>query len=101
MCDSGDPRLMRRVTADAASAERGCGGVFTAVCTSGNRGLLVRLFDAGFRVPPVLTTCRGYLLENLELLGILLANGMSPDLPNWQVQTLLHGRCSGGKRAGT
>jgi ankyrin repeat protein len=93
-----DDEVIRRVTEDPASAERGCGGVFTAVCTLGNRELLVRLLDAGIRVPPVLTACRGYLLENLALLRILLANGMSPDLPNWQEQTLLHDLCRGGKR---
>jgi ankyrin repeat protein len=29
---------------------------------------------------------------------ILLAHGMSPDLPNWQRQTFLHDLCRGGKR---
>jgi ankyrin repeat protein len=93
-----DNEVIRRVKEDPASAELGCGGVFTAVCTLGNTWLLVRLLGAGIRVPPVLTACRGYLLENLELFRILLAHGMSPDLPNWQEQTLLHGLCRGGKR---
>jgi len=93
-----DDEVIRLVREDPKSAERGCGGVFTAVCTRGKRELLLRLLDAGIRVPPVVTACRGYLLENLELLRILLANGMSPDLPNWQEQTLLHQLCAGGRR---
>jgi ankyrin repeat protein len=93
-----DDEVIRRVTEDPSSAELGCGGVFTAVCTRGKRDLLVRLLDAGIRVPPVVTACRSYLLENAEMLRILLASGMSPDMPNWQGQTFLHGLCSGGKR---
>jgi ankyrin repeat protein len=93
-----DDEVIRRVREDPSSAQGGCGGVFTAVCTRGNRQLLLRLLDAGIRVPPVLTACRGYLVENLELLRILLANGMSPDLPNWQGQTFLHHLCRGCKR---
>ena len=76
-----DDEVMRRVTADPASAEYGCGGVFTAVCTRGKRDLLLRLLDAGLRVPPVVTGCHSYLLENIEMLRILLASGMNPDLP--------------------
>ena len=41
-------------------------------------------------MPPVLTACRSYLLENPEILRLLLAGGMDPDLPNWQRATLLH-----------
>jgi ankyrin repeat protein len=93
-----DDEVMRRVTEDPSSAERGCGGVFTAVCTLEKRALLVRLLDAGFRVPPVLTACRGYLLENTEMFRMLLDSGMNPDLPNWQRQTFLHDLCRGGKR---
>jgi ankyrin repeat protein len=93
-----DDEVIRRVKENPSSAQRGCGGVFTAVCTRGKRELLIRLLDAGIRVPPVVTGCQGYLLENSELLRILLANGMSPDLPNWQDQTLLHLLCRGGRR---
>jgi ankyrin repeat protein len=89
------------VTEDPGSAERGCGGVFTAVCTRGKRELLVRLLATGIRVPPVLTACRGYLLENTEMFRLLLASGMNPDLPNWQRQTFLHELCRGGKRGQT
>jgi ankyrin repeat protein len=96
-----DDEVIRRVTEDPSSAQRGCGGVFTAVCTRGKRELLLRLLEAGIRVPPVLTACRGYLLENTEMLRILLDSGMSPDLPNWQRQTLLHALCGGGKRGQT
>jgi ankyrin repeat protein len=93
-----DDEVIRRVMEDPTSAERGCGGVFTAVCTRGKRDLLVRLLDAGIRVPPVVTGCHSYLLENAEMLRILLASGMNPDLPNWQRQTFLHDLCRGGKR---
>jgi ankyrin repeat protein len=96
-----DDEVMRRVTEDPSSAESGCGGVFTAVCTLGKRALLMRLLDAGIRVPPVLTACRGYLLENTEMFRILLDSGMNPDLPNWQRQTFLHDLCRGGKRGQT
>ncbi len=93
-----DDEVMRRVMEDPHSAETGCGGVFTAVCTRGKRDLLVRLLDAGIRVPPVLTACRGYLLEDIEMFRMLLDSGMNPDLPNWQRQTFLHDLCRGGKR---
>src|SRR5262249_23520824 len=73
-----DDEVMRRVTEDPSSAERGCGGVFTAVCTLAKRELLMRLLDAGFRVPAVLTACRGYLLENTEMFRMLLGSGMNP-----------------------
>ena len=89
---------MRRVKADPKSADLGCGGVFTAVCTLGKRDLMMRLLEAGIRVPAVLTACRTYVMENLEMFKILLAHGMNPDLPNWQGQTFLHNLCSGGKR---
>jgi ankyrin repeat protein len=93
-----DDEVIRRVTEDPASAELGCGGVFTAVCTRGKRDLLVRLLDAGIRVPPIVTACRSYLLENVDMLRMLLASGMSPDMPDWQGQTFLHGLCGGGRR---
>jgi ankyrin repeat protein len=93
-----DDEVMRRVTEDPSSAELGCGGVFTAVCTRGKKDLLLRLLDAGIRVPPVVTGCHSYLLENTDMLRILLANGMNPDLPNWQRRTFLHDLCAGSKR---
>ncbi len=96
-----DDEVMRRVTEDPSSAELGCGGVFTAVCTRGKQDLLLRLLDAGIRVPPVVTGCHSYLIENIEMLRILLASGINPDLPNWQRRTFLHDLCSGGKRGQT
>src|SRR5258705_417904 len=71
-----DNEVIRRVKEDPASAELGCCGVFTAVCTRGNTWLLARLLGEGIRVPPVVTGCQGYLLENLEMFRILLAHGM-------------------------
>jgi len=88
-----DDEVMRRVTADPKSAERGCGGVFTAVVTRGKRDLLKRLLDAGIRVPPVVTGCQSYLLEQADMLRTLLDHGMSPDTCNWQGQTMLHMLC--------
>jgi ankyrin repeat protein len=88
-----DDEAVRRVSADPRSANEGCGGVLAAACTLGKRDLLVRLLDAGARVPPVLTACRSYLLEDPEMLRLLLASGMSPDLPNWQMATPLHDLC--------
>jgi len=88
-----DEEVMRRVRADPASAHSGCGGVLAAACTQGKRELLVRLLEAGVRVPPVLTACRGYLLGDPDMLRLLLASGMDPNLPNWQHATPLHEQC--------
>jgi ankyrin repeat protein len=89
-----DDEVIRRVTEDPKSAELGCGGVFTAVCTKGKRDLLKRLLDAGIRVPPVVTGCQSYLLEQPDMLRTLLDHGMNPDTCNWQRQTMLHMSCS-------
>ena len=70
-----DDEVVRRVTADPSEANAGCGGVFTAAATLGKRDLVVRLLNAGARVPPVLTACRSYLLENAGILRLLLADG--------------------------
>ena len=87
-----DDEVVRRAKEDPASVD---GGVFTTVVTKGKRDLLWRLLEAGVRVPPVLTGCQGYLLEHTDMLRTLLAHGMSPDLMNWQHQTLLHLVCRG------
>lgn len=89
-----DDEVMRRVTEDPRSADAGCGGVFTAVCTLGKRDLLVRLLDAGIQVPPVAGGCQSYLLHNPEMLRLLVAKGMNPDYPTWEGATLLHALCS-------
>ena len=88
-----DDEVVRRVAADPSSANSGCGGVFTAACTLGKRDLVVRLLEAGARVPPVLDACRSYLWEDPECLRLLLASGMNPDLPNWLRATPLHDLC--------
>ena len=93
-----DDEAVRRVAADPRSADEGCGGVLAAACTLGKRGLLVRLLDAGARVPPVLTACRSYLLSDPAMLRLLLASGMNPDLPNWQRATPLHDLCGRDSR---
>lgn len=41
----------------------------------------------------VVTGCRSYLLEDVEILRLLLASGMDPNLPNWQRATPLHDLC--------
>jgi ankyrin repeat protein len=88
-----DDEVVRRVAADPSEANAGCGGVFTAAATRHKRDLVVRLLAAGARVPPMVTGCRSYLLEDLEILRLLLASGMDPDLPDWQRSTLLHVLC--------
>ena len=88
-----DDEVVRRVSEDPAAANAGCGGVFTAAATLGKRDLVVRLLNAGARVPPVVTACRSYLLEDPGILRLLLASGMNPDLPNWQRATPLHDLC--------
>ena len=90
-----DDEVIRRVTEDPRSAELGCGGVFTAVVTREKRDLLKRLLDAGIRVPPVVTGCQSYLLEQPDMLRTLLDHGMNPDTCNWQEQTMLHMLCRG------
>jgi ankyrin repeat protein len=92
-----DEEVVRRATADPASVD---GSVFTAVVTNGKRDLLRRLLEAGVRVPPVLTDCQGYLLEHTDMLRMLLAHGMTPDVMNWQHQTLLHLLCRGPEPTG-
>jgi ankyrin repeat protein len=52
-------------------------------------------------VPKVLTPCRSYLLDDPELLKLLLASGMDPDLPNWQRATPLHDLCGRDGRGRT
>jgi ankyrin repeat protein len=71
-----DEEALRRVIADPRSADAGCGGVLAAACTLGKRDLVVRLLEAGVRVPKTLTACRSYLLEDPDLLGLLLASGI-------------------------
>jgi ankyrin repeat protein len=88
-----DDEVMRQVTEDPKSAERGCGGVFTAVVTRGKRDLLKRLLDAGIRVPDVVTGCQSYLLEQPDMLKTLLDRGMNPDTHSWQMETMLHMLC--------
>jgi ankyrin repeat protein len=88
-----DDEVVRRVTAEPVFASTGCGGVFAAACKLGKRDLLVRLLNAGARVPPTMTACRSYLMSDPGMLGLLLDSGMSPDLPNWQLATPLHDLC--------
>ena len=88
-----DDEAVRRVAADPGSANAGCGGVLAAACKLGKRDLVVRLLEAGARVPPMVTECRSYLWSDPGLLRLLLASGMDPDLPDWQRATPLHDLC--------
>ncbi len=97
-----DDEVLRRVKEDPESANAGCGGVFTAVCTRGKRDLLLRLLDAGVRVPPVAGGCQSYLLERPDMLRLLLARGgLSPDYPTPEGSTLLHALCTRDVRGRT
>jgi ankyrin repeat protein len=93
-----DDEVVRRVSADPSSANAGCGGVFTAACKLGKRDLVVRLLQAGARVPAVATGCRSYLMSDPQLLRLLLASGMNPDMPDWQLATPLHDLCGRDSR---
>jgi ankyrin repeat protein len=93
-----DEEVVRRVSADPTTADTGCGGALAAACKLGKRELLVRLLAAGARVPSVQTACRGYLLSDPDMLRLLLASGMNPDLPNWQRATPLHDLCGRDSR---
>ena len=87
-----DDEELRRVTESPADPVR-VSAAFAMVAGDGRKDRLDRLFSAGLRVPAVLTGCQGYLLARTDMLRMLLAHGMSPDLMNWQHQTLLHLAC--------
>jgi ankyrin repeat protein len=86
-----DDEALRRITANPRAVSPGV--IFTTVCTLGKRELLEKILQAGLRVPEILTSCQTYLLEHTDMLRTLLAHGMSPDVMNWQRQTLLHFVC--------
>ena len=87
-----DDEELRRVTKNPTDPVR-VSAAFAMVAGDGRKDRLERLFSAGLRVPAVLTGCQGYLLARTDMLRMLLAHGMSPDLMNWQHQTLLHLTC--------
>ena len=92
-----DDEVLRRVVADPESADAGCGGVYTAVVTRRKRDLLMRLLDAGVRVPAKPCGCRSYLLEDVEMLRLLLLRGgLDPDYSDDTGATLLHALCRRG-----
>ncbi len=84
---------VRRVVNDPREAHR-IAPAFTMVVGSGRRDQLARLLESGLRVPRIVTGCQGYLLAHTDMLRTLLTHGMSPDLMNWQRQTLLHHVCA-------
>lgn len=83
---------LERVAGDAKEAVRVAAG-FAMVVSDERKDRLERMLAAGLRVPPVLTGCQTYLLTHADMLRTLLGRGMSPDLMNWQRQTLLHHIC--------
>jgi len=87
-----DDEELRRVAGDPTETVR-VSAAFAMVVGDGRRDRLERLLTAGLRVPSVLTGCQSYLLTHTDMLRTLLAHGMSPDLMNWQRQTLLHHIC--------
>jgi ankyrin repeat protein len=87
-----DDEELRRVAGDPRETVR-VSAAFAMVVGDGRRDRLERLLTAGLRVPSVLTGCQSYLLTHADMLRTLLAHGMSPDLMNWQRQTLLHHIC--------
>lgn len=95
-----DDEVVRRIAADPSSAHAGCGGVYPAIVTRRKRELLVRLLDAGVRVPAAPCGCRSYLLEDVEMLRLLLARGgLDPNYPDDTGATLLHDLCRYGDAA--
>jgi ankyrin repeat protein len=97
-----DDEAVRRVKADPAEANSGCGGVLAAACTLGKRELVIRLIVAGARVARVLTGCRGYLMSEPDTLRLLLERAeLDPSLLNWQRATPLHDLCSRDYRGRT
>jgi ankyrin repeat protein len=87
-----DDEELRRVAADPTETVR-VSAAFAMVAGDGRKDRLERLLTAGLRVPSVLTGCQTYLLTHADILRTLLAHGMSPDVMNWQRQTLLHHIC--------
>jgi ankyrin repeat protein len=87
-----DDAELARVAGDPTETVR-VSAAFAMVVGDGRRDRLERLLTAGLRVPSVLTGCQSYLLTHADMLRTLLAHGMSPDLMNWQRQTLLHHIC--------
>ena len=88
----GDVAEFGRVVRDEPASLR-VAAAFAMVLSDGKRDQLARMLAAGLRVPEVLTGCQGYLLAHTDMLRTLLTHGMSPDLMNWQHQTLLHHVC--------
>jgi ankyrin repeat protein len=103
----GDLRTVAAVLAHTddpfKGADEWCGNPFTAiVCgcfwtehrkkepTDAHWAMLRMFLKRGFRVPPVLTSCRSYLYYTPAMTRLLLEHGMNPNLPNWQRQTPLH-----------
>jgi ankyrin repeat protein len=87
--------VIRIISEKPETALAGCGGVFTAVVTRGNRKLMHRLLDMGIRVHPQAGGCHSYLLEQPDMLRVLLQRGgLDPNYPTSDGITLLHELCN-------
>jgi hypothetical protein len=75
-----DDEVVRRVAEDPASANSGCGGVFTAAATNGKTGPCRETACSGGRVPGDGHGVSGRTLwEDPEILRLLLASGNGPE----------------------
>lgn len=97
-----DEEVVRLISENPETALAGCGGVFTAVVTRGNRKLMNRLLELGIRVPPQAGGCHSYLLEQPDMLRVLLQRGgLDPNYPTSDGITLLHELCQRDVRGRT
>ncbi len=66
----------------------------------GHREMIELLLSRSVKVPDEVTFCQTYLWQNLKLTRLLLENGMSPNLPNWQQVRPLHHLAASGNIEG-
>jgi ankyrin repeat protein len=66
----------------------------------GHRSMIELLLSRSVKVPDEVTFCQTYLWQNLTLTRLLLENGMSPNLPNWQQVRPLHHLAASGNIEG-
>jgi ankyrin repeat protein len=97
-----DDEVMRIISENPNTALNGCGGVFTAIVTNGNRKLMHWLLDRGIRVHPQAGGCHSYLLEQPDMLRVLLQRrALDPNYPTADGVTLLHELCNRDARGRT
>ena len=62
--------------------------------TDAHESMLKMFLHRKHPMPTVLTECKQYLYHVPEMTGQLLAQGLDPNLPDWQRRTPLHDLCS-------